>query len=73
MQQALIVTAITFLNTRLTGKARVGLPTNLATIDEWINDVELWCKDKQTPESSTLKITDRRIVPENSKFDAIKN
>lgn len=56
VQPTQVETAIKFLRTRLTGKARIGLQANSATIDGLVNDVKLRCKDKQTPENIIAKI-----------------
>lgn len=49
-------TAARFLKTRLTGKARLGLPERLATIDDIIADVKTRCEDKTTPENILAKL-----------------
>lgn len=56
VSQTHLTTAIKFLRTRLTGKARIGLPANILTIDELINDVKLRCRDQKTPENLISKI-----------------
>lgn len=48
--------AVQFLRTRLTGKARLGLPENVGTIDDLINDVKLRCNDLTTSDNKMAKL-----------------
>lgn len=48
--------AIKFLKTRLTGKARLGLPENLNTIDELAQNVKQRCASKITPDNVVAKL-----------------
>ncbi|XP_062541140.1 uncharacterized protein LOC134209173 [Armigeres subalbatus] len=48
--------AIKFLKTRLTGKARLGLPENLNTIDELAQNVKQRCANKITPDNVVAKL-----------------
>lgn len=54
--------AIKFLRTRLTGKARLGLPNELATIDALVENVKSRCAETITPENvlSKLKATQQK-------------
>lgn len=51
-----VPTAIKFLKTRLTGKARLGLPEAIKTIDALAQDVKRRCASKITPENITAKL-----------------
>lgn len=51
-----VPTAIKFLKTRLTGKARLGLPEAINTIDALAQDVKRRCASKITPENITAKL-----------------
>lgn len=48
--------AVKFLKTRLTGKARIGLPENLVTIDAMVNDVKARCSERISPENILAKL-----------------
>lgn len=50
------VTAIKFLRSRLTGKARQGLAEQINTIDALISDVQTRCAEKTTPQSILAKL-----------------
>lgn len=74
VQQAHTDTAIKFLKTRLLGKARIGLPANIPTIDVLINDVKSRCKDQQKPENIIAKIKNvKQRTDINSLCDEIDN
>lgn len=60
--------AIRFLKTRLTGKARLGLPDALATIDELINDVKNRCKGTVTSETIVAKLKTTKQRGDTEKF-----
>lgn len=67
-------TAVKFLRTRLTGKARLGLPDGLRTIDELLENVKTRCMGKSTPENiiAKMKATKQRDTLE--KFcDEVEN
>lgn len=51
-----VAMAIKFLRTRLTGKARQGLPENIITIGALIADVKTRCADTITPQSILAKL-----------------
>lgn len=48
--------AVKFLKTRLTGKARLGLPEDATTIEAITQDVKNRCASKTTPENITAKL-----------------
>lgn len=48
--------AIKFIKTRLSGKARTGLPENINSIDELITNVRNRCKDTTTPDNLIAKL-----------------
>lgn len=54
---------IQFIKTRLTGKARLGLPAVLATVDDLIADVKKRCEEKISPDSITAKL--KQLKPSN--------
>ena len=49
-------TAIRFLKTRLTGKARLGLAEHLNTIDAIVDDVKARCAEQLTPDNILAKL-----------------
>lgn len=66
--------ALKFLKTRLNGKARVGLPLRLTTIDELINDVKRRCQDQQTPDNLLAKFKNiKQRTDTNSLCDEVDN
>lgn len=60
--------AIRFIKTRLTGKARLGLPDVLNSIDELINDVKTRCKGTVTSESIVAKLKGTKQRGDTEKF-----
>lgn len=60
--------AAKFLRTRLTGKARIGLPNEAITIPLIIQDVKNRCQDKTTPESIIAKLKAIKSKQSNQKF-----
>ena len=48
--------AMKFIKTRLSGKARIGLPENLQSIDELIEIITTKCEDNTTPENILSKM-----------------
>ena len=58
-----VASAIKFLKTRLTGKARVGLRNDYATIDEILSDIRLKCTDTTSPESIIAQMKTLRMKP----------
>ena len=54
--QAHIATAIKFIKTRLTGKARLALPAEPQTIGEVIDTVSRICRSGETPEMVLAKL-----------------
>lgn len=63
-------TAIKFLRTRLTGKARLGLPDNLTTIDALIDNVKSRCEEIVTPESVLAKL---KTIKQKGDIDSLCN
>ena len=53
---ALIPTAISFIKIKLSGKARLCLPENIATIEQLEDIVRARCEDKTTPENIIAKL-----------------
>ena len=47
---------IKFLRTRLIGKARIGLPSNITSFTELINDIKRRCKEKLTPDRIIVEL-----------------
>lgn len=47
---------IKFLKTRLTGKARLGLPPNINTFDDLINDLKARCQEKVNPDKIVVQL-----------------
>lgn len=67
-------TAIRFLKTRLTGKARLGLPENLNTIDAIVNDVKARCSEQVSPENILAKLKSTKQKGDaNSLCDEVDN
>lgn len=60
--------AAKFLRTRLTGKARIGLPNEAITIPLITQDVKNRCQDKTTPESIIAKLKAIKSKQSNQKF-----
>lgn len=58
--------AVKFLKTRLTGKARLGLPENLNTINQVAQDVKNRCASRETPDAviAKLRATKQKGNPE---------
>lgn len=67
-EQNHLQTAIKFLRTRLTGKARLGLPDNFATIDDLIKNVKSRCEEIVTPESILAKLKTTKQRGETDSF-----
>lgn len=51
-----VATMMKFLKTRLTGRARLGLPDNIDNINDLKQNVKQRCASKQTPENITAKL-----------------
>lgn len=69
-----VATAVRFLRTRLTGKARLGLPENLNTIDAIINDVKARCSEQVSPENILAKLKSTKQKGDaNSLCDEVDN
>lgn len=64
-QQAML---IKFVKTRLLGKARLGLPTNINTIEQLIADVKSRCEEKTTPENILAKFKQIKITGDLTSF-----
>ncbi|XP_049300489.1 uncharacterized protein LOC125774273 [Anopheles funestus] len=47
---------VKFLRTRLTGKARIGLPTSITTFKELLDDIKLRCEEKTNPDKVIAKL-----------------
>lgn len=59
---------IQFVRTRLTGKARLGLPAVLATVDDLIADVKKRCEEKTTPEGILAKLKQLKPSTDTTKL-----
>lgn len=59
---------IQFIRTRLTGKARLGLPAVLNSVDALLTDVKQRCEAKIGPESILAKLKQLRIQSDVSMF-----
>lgn len=51
-----MATAVKFVKTRLSGKARSGLPDTIVTIDALIDHIKLKCQDTATPDSIVAQL-----------------
>lgn len=68
IEAANLPTAIKFLRTRLTGKARLGLPDNFETIDDLIANVKSRCEVIVTPENILAKLKATRQKGDTDNF-----
>lgn len=63
-----VATAVRFLKTRLTGKARIGLSQNINTIDDLINDVKTRCEEQISPTSIIAKLNASKSKGDTNTF-----
>lgn len=63
-----VATAVRFLKTRLTGKARLGLAENLNTIDALIDDVKQRCAEQITPANIIAKLKTTKQKGDTNNF-----
>ena len=67
-------TAVKFVKTRLTKRARLGLPNNLATLQDIANDLKTRCKSQDNPESIVAKLKQIRKKSSTAEFcDEVEN
>lgn len=67
-----VATAVRFLKTRLTGKARLGLAENLNTIEAVVEDVKARCSERVSPENIIAKLKNvKQKTDTNSLCDEI--
>lgn len=67
-------TAIRFLKTRLTGKARLGLAENLVTVEAIVDDVKARCSEQISPENILAKLKNTKQKGDtNSLCDEVDN
>lgn len=59
---------IQFIKTRITGKARLGLPTEINTVDALIADVKQRCEEKTSPESILAKFKQLKLQSDVTTF-----
>lgn len=65
-------TIIKFVKTRLTGKARLGLPPKLDTVDQLLKDVKTRCQIKLSPDNITNKLKCLKVKETQSLCDEIE-
>lgn len=68
-----IATAVKFVKTRLTKKARLGLPNNLANLTDIANDLKTRCKSQVKPESIIAKLKQIKKKSTTEMCDEIEN
>lgn len=66
-------TAVRYVKTRLTKRARLGLSNNLATIQDIINDLNARCKSQEKPESLIAKLKQIKKSTTTEFCDEIEN
>lgn len=66
--EAQTATAVKFVITRLSGKARSVLPANITTLNEIVNAVKQNCKSLETPESVAAKLKALKTKGDSEKY-----
>lgn len=59
---------VKFLKTRITGKARIGLPANLNTVDEVVADIKRRCEERTSPDHVLAKLKQIKHTGDNITF-----